>query len=131
MMHGFTTTILRSSLGLVTSAFRPNRRLIKENEPTDYNLRSFLNQAGFTDLRSDDYNKDPSMYTVSTVIGHRTIGEGDEAFELIAVGICGQGYMDEWESNFSIGTSNTHDGFRRSSLLVYDRIFGEWLRRLV
>ena len=51
--------LAKLSLGLATSAFRPNRRLIKENEPTDYNLRSFLNQAGFTDLRSDDYNKDP------------------------------------------------------------------------
>ena len=116
--------LAKLSLGLATSAFRPNRRLIKENEPTDYNLRSFLNQAGFTDLRSDDYNKDPSMYTVSTVIGHRTIGEGDEAFELIAVGICGQGYMDEWESNLSVGTGKNPEGFNSASHLVYDRVFG-------
>ena len=110
------------SLGLATSAFRPNAS--NEEKEADENLMSFLSQAGFTDLRSDDYDKHPSMYTVSTVMGHQTIGEGDEAFELVAVGVCGQGYMNEWESNFSIGSGEIPDGFSRSAQLVYDRVFG-------
>ncbi len=110
------------SLGLATAAFRPHKT--NTEKEADENLISFLSSAGFNDLRSDDYDKHPSMYTVSTVIGHKTIGEGDDAFELIAVGVCGQGYMDEWESNFSIGTGVTPDGFSRSAQLVYDRIFG-------
>ena len=116
--------LAKLSLGLATSAFRPNKLLAKEDQPADYNLRSFLNQAGFDDLRSDDYDKDPSMYTVSTVMGHQKIGEGEDSFELIAVGICGQGYMDEWESNLSVGTGKNPEGFSSASHLVYDRVFG-------
>ncbi len=110
------------SLGLATAAFRPHKT--NTEKEADENLISFLSSAGFEDLRSDDYDKHPSMYTVSTVMGHKTIGEGDDAFELVAVGVCGQGYMDEWESNFSIGTDTVPDGFSRSAQLVYDRIFG-------
>ena len=110
------------SLGLATAAFRPHKT--NTEREADENLINFLNSAGFYDLRSDDYDKHPSMYTVSTVMGHKTIGEGDDAFELVAVGVCGQGYMDEWESNFSIGNGEVPDGFSRSAQLVYDRIFG-------
>ena len=116
--------LAKLSLGLATSAFRPNKKIVRENQQADYYARSFLDQAGFTDLRSDDYDKDPSMYTVSTVMGHQIVGEGDDAFELIALGICGQGYMDEWESNLSIGTGKNPDGFSAAAHLVYDRVFG-------
>ncbi len=120
----YSHDLAKLSLGLATSAFRPNKHLAVEGRPADYNVRFFLYQAGFEDLRSDDYDKDPSMYTVSTVMGHQTIGEGDDAFELIAVGICGQGYMDEWESNLSIGKGKIPEGFSNASHLVYDRVFG-------
>ena len=64
------------------------------------------------------------MFTVSTTIGHQTIRDGDDSFELIAVGICGQGYMNEWESNLSIGTGKNPEGFSSAAHLVYDRVFG-------
>ena len=120
----YSHDLAKLSLGLATSAFRPNAGADGKDTPTDANLSNFLKEAHFTDLRSDDYDKYPSMYTVSTVMGHQKIGEGDDAFELIAVGVCGQGYLDEWESNFSIGTGMVHEGFDRSAQLVYDRIFG-------
>ena len=116
--------LAKLSLGLATSAFRPESPLSKKSQPADYNLRSFLDQAGFADLRSDDYDKDPSKYTVSTVMGHQTVGDGEDSFELIAVGICGQGYADEWESNLSVGTGKNPTGFSSAAHLVYDRVFG-------
>ena len=116
--------LAKLSLGLATSAFRPSKKRMRETKAADYDLRSFLDQAGFSDLRSDDYNKDPSMYTVSTVMGHQTIGEGDDSFVLIAVGICGQGYLDEWESNLTVGTGKNPIGFASAAHLVYDRVFG-------
>ena len=115
--------LAKLSLGLATAAFRPSASL-REFRSADYNLERFLTQAGFADARSDDYNKDPSMYTVSTMMAHRRIGSGDDAYELIAVGICGQGYLDEWESNFSIGSGKHPEGFDSASQLVYDRVFG-------
>ena len=120
----YSHDLARMSIGLATAAFRPNSEHSEGITSADMNLTKYLLQAHFKDLRSDDYDKDPNMYTVSTVMGHQRIGEGDESFELIAVGVCGQGYIDEWESNFSIGTGIIHDGFSRSSQLVYDRIFG-------
>lgn len=116
--------LAKLSLGLATSAFRPESPLSKKSQPADYNLRSFLDQAGFANLRSDDYDKDPSKYTVSTVMGHQTVGDGEDSFELIAVGICGQGYADEWESNLSVGTGKNPTGFSSAAHLVYDRVFG-------
>ena len=115
--------LAKMSLGLATAAFRPSKTVEYDRDP-DYNLRFFLYQAGFEDMRSDDYNKDPSMYTVSTMMGHQKVGEGDDAYELIAVGICGQGYLDEWESNFSIGLDTHPEGFGSAAQLVYDRVFG-------
>ena len=120
----YNHNLAKLSLGLATSAFRPSKRILREKRSADYNVRSFLDQAGFADLRSDDYDKAPSMYTVSTVMGHQTIGKGDDAFELISVGICGQGYMDEWESNLTVGTGRHPEGFYNAAHLVYDRVFG-------
>lgn len=119
----YSHNLAKLSLGLATASFRPSAHVEAYRDP-DYNLRFFLYQAGFEDMRSDDYDKDPSMYTVSTMMGHRTINEGDQAYELIAVGICGQGYLDEWESNFSIGSSSHPEGFESAAQLVYDRVFG-------
>ena len=116
--------LAKLSLGLATAAFRPHASLKEDSAENDANLVNFLTAAGFSDLRSDDYDKEPGRYTVSTVMGHRQVGEGDDAFQLIAVGICGQGYVDEWESNFTIGTGMIPEGFDRSSRVVFDRIFG-------
>ena len=120
----YSHDLAKLSIGLATAAFRPNLKVEQEITSTDMNLSRFLSEAHFIDLRSDDYDKDPSMFTVSTVMGHQKIGTGDDAFELIAVGVCGQGYVDEWESNFTIGDGKVHEGFKRSSDLIYDRIFG-------
>lgn len=116
--------LAKLSLGLATSAFRTSKQRAEKKGGTDYNVRSFMEQAGFTELRSDDYDKTPSMYTISTVMGHQTVSGGDEPFELIAVGVCGQGYMDEWESNLSVGTGENPEGFYSAAHLVYDRVFG-------
>ena len=116
--------LAKLSLGLATSAFRTSKQRAEKKGGTDYNVRSFMEQAGFTELRSDDYDKTPSMYTISTVMGHQTVSDGGEPFELIAVGVCGQGYMDEWESNLSVGTGENPEGFYSAAHLVYDRVFG-------
>ncbi|MCR5097015.1 MAG: hypothetical protein K6A70_09850 [Erysipelotrichaceae bacterium] len=119
----YSHDLAKLSLGLATASFRPGSYAPSERDP-DYNLHFFLYQAGFEDMRSDDYDKDPSKYTVSTMMGHRTINDGDDSYELIAVGICGQGYLDEWESNFSIGDGSHPEGFESAAQLVYDRVFG-------
>ncbi len=116
--------LAKLSMGLAEAAFRPSSAHLEGITSSDMNLNNFLTEAHFKDLRSDDYDKDPNIYSISTVMGHQKIGEGDEAFELIAVGVCGQFYENEWESNFTIGSGKTHEGFQRSADLVFDRVFG-------
>ncbi len=125
----YNHNLAKASLGLAVSSFRPNQQMSDPYRSADASAISYLEQAGFTEIQSDDYDKNPSIYTVSTIMGHQKIGSGDDAFEMIAIGVCGQGYMDEWESNFTISYGNTegqeiHSGFERSSRLIYDRIFG-------
>lgn len=125
----YNHNLAKASLGLAVSSFRPNQQMSDPYRSADASAISYLEQAGFTEIQSDDYDKNPSIYTVSTVMGHQKIGSGDDAFEMIAIGVCGQGYMDEWESNFTISDGNRenqeiHSGFERSSRLIYDRIFG-------
>ena len=117
--------LAKLSMGLALASFRPDKDHLDGITSPDMNLSNFLTAADFKDLRSDDYDKNPYMYSISTMMGHQKIEDPENGdFELIAVGVCGQKYADEWESNFSIGTGKVHDGFQRSANLVYDRIFG-------
>lgn len=88
-------------------------------------LEAYLENAGFLDIRTDDYSKETSIYTISTAMGFRRMEhEGEEPFTLIAVGVCGAGYKNEWQSNITAGKGEMHEGFRSASDLVIDRIAG-------
>ena len=97
----------------------------EEDFDPSLNLVHFLSDAGFTDIRKDDYSKVPTMFTVSTAMGHRVMThEGEEPFTLIAIGVCGEGYKNEWESNMTAGTGQIHEGFQNAAQLVIDRLAG-------
>ncbi len=92
-------------------------------------LEQFLKDAGFTDIRKDDYLKETSMYTISMAMGSRRMEhEGEEPFTLIAIGVCGGGYKNEWQSNMTPGEGPLHEGFLSASNLVVDRLAGYIMR---
>ena len=96
-----------------------------ENFDPSRNMELYLESAGFNDIRKDDYSKTTSIYTISTAMGYRRMEhEGEEPFTLIAVGVCGGGYGNEWQSNLTAGSEDLHEGFRSASDLVIDRISG-------
>ncbi|MBR2836066.1 MAG: hypothetical protein IKE43_10235 [Coriobacteriales bacterium] len=111
------------SMCMAISAFRPSSVSDAAIDP-DKHLEEFLTEAGFTNLRSDDYDKNPSPYTVATVIGSQVLADEDGPYTLVACGVCGGRYKNEWMSNFTIGTDARHKGFNDSALHVEDRIFG-------
>ena len=115
--------LARLSLGMAVSAFRPNFDPTSEEDPSIH-LKEFLYQCGFSQLRTDDYDKNPSIYTVSTAIASKTLSDEEGEFVLIAIGICGGGYTNEWTSNFSCGNGDEHLGFASAASEVYDRLFG-------
>ena len=119
----YSHDLAKLSLGMSMSAFRPTWDPEAAIDPS-LHVKDFLFQCGFRDLRADDYDKNPSLYTVSTMIGNKEISDGKETYTLLAVGVCGGGYQNEWMSNFSIGDGETHAGFQSAANEVYDRIFG-------
>ena len=93
------------------------RDLMRDENPLVFdpaqNAETYLLSAGFTDLRKDDYSKETSIYTISTVMGSRRMEhEGEDPFTLIAVSVCGGGYKNEWQSNLTAGDGDLHEGFR-------------------
>ncbi|MCQ2511880.1 MAG: hypothetical protein MJ092_00615 [Lachnospiraceae bacterium] len=107
--------LARASLGMAISSYRNNAI---EELPKDVWIEQYMSQAGFTNLRSEGYDKTPGAHTVSSMIGSKQIGKST----LIAVVPCGGGYKDEWLSNFTVGTGRRHEGFEEAALLVEGRI---------
>ena len=130
-------TIYDGNLAMMslTMAMCANRALNLRQEPEkdfnpSLNVERFFADAGFTDIRKDDYSKETSMYTVSTAIGSRRMEhEGEEPFTLIAVGVCGAFYKNEWQSNMTPGDGDVHEGFASAAGLVIDRVSGYILSR--
>ena len=115
--------LARLSVCMAVSAFRPTFHAEQAVDPSE-NLQLFLTEAGFTDLRCDDYDKTPTLYTVATAMGRRQMVDEKGPYTLIACGVCGGGYQNEWLSNFTVGDGVRHKGFADSALHVEDRIFG-------
>ena len=115
------------SLAMALSA---NRAMNPSEDPKTWfdpslHLEKYLTDAGFTDIRKDDYSKATSMYTISMAMGARRMEcEGEEPFTLIAIGVCGGGYGNEWQSNMTPGWGELHQGFLSASQLVIDRLAG-------
>lgn len=114
-----------TSMCMAMSAFRPYKSESNNYSSPDESLLAFLTSAGFSDFVSDDYDKNPSLYTVATAIGQKTLTDSKgNPYTVIAVGVCGGGYADEWLSNFTVGNGNRHKGFDSAAHMVVNRIFG-------
>lgn len=114
------------SLAMALSANRARNLTDEPDENFDpsLHLERYLTDAGFTDIRKDDYSKETSMYTISTAMGARKMEQDGESFTLIAVGVCGGGYKNEWQSNMTPGEGPYHEGFLSAAELVLDRLAG-------
>ena len=88
----------------------------------DGSLMDYFESKGFTDIRVDDFDKDTSIYTIGTGIAHKEIRYGTESATLVAVGIRGNRYKNEWQSNLSLSAGFRHEGFDAAATLVTDRI---------
>lgn len=122
----YNGSLANMSLLMAVCAARDIRR---DEDPAAFdpaqNVEAYLEGAGFTDIRKDDYSKETSIWTISTAIGSRLMEhEGEEPFTLIAVGVCGGGYKNEWQSNITAGTGELHQGFNSAAGQVIDRLAG-------
>ncbi len=115
--------LAQASLGLALAAFRPGEQDENYMNP-DSHVTDFLAQAGFTGIRTNDYDRPSGRYTIANAFGHKEIHDKEGSYELIAIGISGQGYQSEWLSNLSIGNETVHVGFSDAAEDIYDRFFG-------
>ena len=106
----FSMTMARASMGLTVSAFR--------SPLLSFQYESYLRGAGFTEITGFGYDKAPSEDSVSGVIGMKRIGD----CTVIAAAACGQGYGNEWASNFKVGEGERHEGFSTAARLFEDQL---------
>lgn len=112
--------LAQCSLGLAVSAFRAADL---DLDRKDEYARSYLSQAGFGDMVSQQFDEKPRADTIATLIASKKLFDAEGEFLLVAVAVSGGGYEDEWLSNFSFGDSSVHDGFFSAAFTVFQRIF--------
>ena len=101
----------------------------------DKNIKAFLTTCGFTNIEpSATMRIRPTNDSIAYTIASKPITVWDEAsgtnkaFTLVAVGIRGAGYGQEWASNVTIGTAGNganvvrHRGFDESAQTVCEAV---------
>ena len=91
----FNQKLMQASFVMAASAFRDNTHDLDQK---DFNIRNFFSRAGFSDPRTDDYNRLTSIDTIGSAIAHKKVGD----VTLIAVAMSGNNYSNEWLSNFTV-----------------------------
>ena len=77
------------------------------------NVREFLSACGFTNVECTELDKRPTNDSIGYTIGSKEITvwnaetQKNETYTLIAVGVRGAGYGQEWANNVSIGDPAT------------------------
>jgi len=107
--------LCRGSMGLTVAAFRLMNLPLGSQ---DCSLIQYYKDTGFSDIETYNYENAPTDYSISNGIANKKIDD----FTLLAVGVCGSGYKDEWCSNLTIQQDIRHYGFDSAAKQVEQRI---------
>lgn len=105
---------LRTFAASLAFASNPDKSLNELNG----NLTNILKDLEFYNIKTYDYEGQYSKDTIGTTIAYKNIFDQ----KLIVVVIRGEGYEDEWFSNFDLGSSGDARGFSDSSSKVINRL---------
>lgn len=127
--YDYNPSLAALSMSFASSAFAsydlPN---IKGSNEKDYeknskNAFSFLENCGFTNIiKNTENTKTPTTDSIGVIIGSKEIEKNNESARLIAIGIRGAGYGNEWGGNFTLGSSGNHLGFERARDIVLETL---------
>lgn len=106
---------MQASFAMAVSGFRSK---VYEMGELDHDILDFFEKAGFTEPRSDDYNKPTGINTIGTLIAHKKVGDAI----LIGVSISGNNYKNEWLSNLTIENETRPKGFNHAAKKVMRRV---------
>ena len=76
------------------------------------NLSYLLREWDFKGFAVNDYyTEKPGEQTMGVGMAYKVIGEGEDAYTLLAIVPRSAGYQKEWAGNFTVGTEGVHEGF--------------------
>ena len=79
------------------------------------NAQKLLNQTGFTGIAVNEwFTEKPGTDTIGVIGASKDITDNGKKYTLIAVAVRGGGYESEWSSNFKMGETGQHEGFREA-----------------
>lgn len=88
------------------------------------NAKALLNQCGFENfMANNDAKTMPGGHTIGAVAASKQLIDNGGTYTLIALGIRGHNYGQEWASNFWVGAKGDHAGFcdARDKVLTFLR----------
>ncbi len=102
------------------------------------NAEALLTEIGFSDFTpNEDYKVYPTTETLGMLLAHKVIEDQGEEYSLIAMGLRGAGYGDEWASNLLLDEKGPATGFNEcmhyadTFLCSYMEQLGDKLRNKV
>jgi len=113
----YSDSLATASLCFAMSSFATNRNTNAGDYSYRYkNAEKFLTSFGYSSITPNaDYQKKPGPDTIGVLYGKKTIGNDT----MIAIGIRGSNYEQEWASNFTLGKyadNSYHQGFYNAAL---------------
>ena len=112
----YNPSLATTSLGLAMASFASQDVAdVKDYSFRYKNVSNLMVHLGFSDLyANDDFKKKPTVSSLGAVYANKKIGD----YTLIAIGIRGAGYQQEWSSNCKVGDGIAiphHEGFQEGS----------------
>ncbi|MFA6860860.1 MAG: hypothetical protein WCR56_00510 [Bacilli bacterium] len=112
----YNPSLATTSLCFAMSSFATNNNKTNSDYTYRYkNCETFLKKFGYSAITPNaDYLKKPGPDTIGVVYSKKTIGDDT----MIAVGIRGSNYEQEWASNFTLGKyadNSYHEGFYKAA----------------
>lgn len=107
---------------------------ISSQEPgVDYrdksrNLQYLFREIDFSGFEVNEYYmQKPEEQSMGAAVGYKIIGEGEDAYTVLAIIPRSAGYEKEWAGNFTVGTDGVHKGFAtgRDILLEFAQTYVE------
>ena len=85
------------------------------------NLSYLFREWDFTGFAvNDSYTEKPGEQTMGVGMAYKVIGEGENAYTLLAIVPESAGYGKEWAGNFTVGTEGVHEGFATGRDVILD-----------
>ena len=76
------------------------------------NLSYLLREWDFSGFEINEYyEQKPGEQTMGVGVAYKVIGEGEDAYTLLAIVPRSAGYQKEWAGNFTVGIDGVHEGF--------------------